>query len=331
MEYRQLQSRWRRWSHWPAGVVAGVGVFVLVSWFSRSLPLAVAIGALAGFLAHGETRRYLQRHIRRPRPGRPWIARPALRRRAIFVLGVAAVLTWYTIGNTTEGLSPEQARSIVQGWGAWGPVMLIGLSGLAMLVAPVPNGPFAIAAGVLWGPWFGTIYALLGQLLGATLAFLAARVLGRRFLPRLVGERGAYHIDQVSVTMGPHLVFWTRMAPFIPIDFTAYAAGLTAMRYRVYILAFMGGAILPTWIIVWVGDTLHQSWSVRFLSFGVVILVLIVITIFYIYRHPQAIPPRSQWLNWNSWFERLTSSPAELPAQEEESLQEEPVSPGQPR
>lgn len=305
MEQEQHQPGWQRWSHWPAGVIVAAVAFLGVFLFSRSLLFAVAVAVLLGFLAHGETRRYLRRHIRRAPPGRPWVARPAVRRRTIVAFGLIVIAVWYGAGTATDGLTVDTARSIVDGWGPWGPILLIVLSGLAMLVAPVPNGPFAIAAGLLWGTMLGTLYALLGQILGATLAFYAARYLGRRYLPRMVGEPAAETIDQLSLSMGPHLVFWTRMAPFVPIDFTAYAAGLTAMSYRIYIFAFMLGAVLPTWIIVWVGDSLNESWSARIISFAVVLVALVAITVLYAYVHRQSLPPRRHWHRWRAWRDAL--------------------------
>ncbi len=318
MEQHPPSQGWKRWSHWPAALAAGAGSLAIVLYFTRSIPFAIAIGLLLAFLAHGETRRFVRRRVRRPPPGRPWVARPAVRRRVLVTLGIGVAIFWYVLGSASMEMTPEDARSIVQGWGAWGPLLLIAISGLAMLVAPVPNGPFAIAAGLVWGTWMGTVYALLGQLLGATLGFMAARYLGRRFLPRLVGTVAATKIDQVSLSMGPHIVFWTRMAPFVPIDFTTFAAGLTAMRYRIFIAAFMLGSVIPTWIVVWVGDSLHASWTARILSVVVLLIVLAVITVVYAWLHPGALPRREEMLSWRAWVRALSTPPGAPPAPEPE-------------
>lgn len=308
-EQQQTPTNWQRWSHWPAGVVMGALAFALVALLTRSVLLAAVVGALLAFLVHGETRRYVRRHLRRPVHGRPWLASPAIRRRAIVVVGLAVVVVWYAVGIALEDVSPGTIRNLVQGWGAWGPILLIVLSGLGMLVAPIPNAPLAIAAGILWGTWLGTLYALLGQLLGATLGFYAVRFLGRRYLPRLVGPAAAARIDELSLSMGAHVVFWTRTAPFIPIDFTAYAAGLTALRYRTFIAAFMLGAIVPTWLIVWFGDSLTQSWRMQVVSFGLLIIALLAITIVYAVLNRQTLPPRSRWLDWRAWLRALMQAP----------------------
>lgn len=283
---------WRRWSHWLfalGGLVVATGVAFILS---NSPVFAVAIGLFCGFLLHGEARSILHPPLQRKVRPAAWLARPAIRRRVIAIGGVAMAIGWVVAAGLTEDLTVERARSLVQGLGIWGPIALVGLSGLAMLVAPVPNGPFAIVAGLVWGTWLGTVYALLGQLLGATLGFYGARLLGRRFMPRLIGKSASDRVDQMSLTMGPQVVFWTRMAPFIPIDFTALASGLTAMPYRIYIAAFMLGSIIPTILIVWLGDSLTQSWTARIVSLVVVCLVMGIISVYYLMRNRSSIPSR---------------------------------------
>ncbi len=276
-------------------IAVAVATFVIALFLSNSPFFGVTVGLLSAFLVHGEVRTLLRpaRHPQRPRAA-AWLARPAVRRRVIAIGGLAMATGWMVAAGLTDDLTVESARSMVLGLGAWGPVALVGLSGLAMLVAPIPNGPFAIVAGLVWGTWWGTLYALLGQLLGATLGFYGARLLGRRFMPRLVGKAAADRMDSMSLSMGPQVVFWTRMAPFIPIDFTALASGLTAMPYRIYIVAFMLGSVIPTILIVWLGDTLTQSWTARLVSLGVVCLVMGAISAYYLLRNRSSIPSRTE-------------------------------------
>jgi uncharacterized membrane protein YdjX (TVP38/TMEM64 family) len=276
-------------------VAVSIATFLVALFLSNSPLFGVTVGLLSGFLVHGEIGAILRPVRRRPRPlAAAWLARPAVRRRVIAIGGLAMATGWMVAAGLTDDLSVESARSMVLDMGAWGPVALVGLSGLAMLVAPIPNGPFAIVAGLVWGTWLGTVYALLGQLLGATLGFYGARLLGRRFMPRLVGKAAAERMDSMSLSMGPQVVFWTRMAPFIPIDFTALASGLTAMPYRIYIVAFMLGSVIPTILIVWLGDSLTQSWTARLVSLGVVCLVMGLISLYYLHRNRSSIPSRHE-------------------------------------
>ena len=127
-----------------------------------------------------------------------------------------------------------------------------------MVFAPIPNPPFMIAAGLIWGVTLGVVYAVIGQLIGAAIIFWISRRFGRRFIPRLAGEEGAERIDRLAKEMGPQLVFWWRMMP-ITFDFAAYAAGLTAISFRLFITLVLLGSIVPTAVVVSFGDSFNHS------------------------------------------------------------------------
>ena len=66
----------------------------------------------------------------------------------------------------------------MQGFGAWGPFLIIALMVVAIVMSPIPSGPVAIEAGAAFGPLWGTIYVSLGASLGAMIAIVIARTLG---------------------------------------------------------------------------------------------------------------------------------------------------------
>ena len=63
-----------------------------------------------------------------------------------------------------------------------------------MIFAPIPNLPFVIASGLIWGTGYGIIYAVLGQLIGSALAFAISRKFGRRYVPAIIGEKNAQKV-----------------------------------------------------------------------------------------------------------------------------------------
>src|SRR6516164_5270899 len=58
-------------------------------------------------------------------------------------------------------------------------------------VVLVPGTVLSFAGAVLFGAYEGTLYTWIGATIGATLAFLLARLLGRDFVERLFGGRFA--------------------------------------------------------------------------------------------------------------------------------------------
>ena len=92
--------------------------------------------------------------------------------------------------------------------------------------------------GLLWGTFLGVVYSVIGQLIGAAIIFFISRKFGRQIHPQACGAPMPPKQDRrpSRSEMGPQLVFWWRMMP-VSFDFAAYAAGLTAMSFRLFIVA----------------------------------------------------------------------------------------------
>ncbi len=80
------------------------------------------------------------------------------------------------------------ARAYFRSLGIWGPVAVVLLNALQIVVAPLPGYPTYIAAGYVFGPWAGGLYATVGMLLGGWAAATLARAFGRPLVVRLIGE-----------------------------------------------------------------------------------------------------------------------------------------------
>ncbi len=108
----------------------------------------------------------------------------------------------------------------------------------------IPRSLIAVAAGVIWGVWWGSLLATLGCLAGASVGFLIARYLNDglirpsqlpgfgRFLESL--ERGGWR----AVTM-------LRLVPVMPHTPVNYAFGLTSVGFLPYCVGTVLGS-LPT-------------------------------------------------------------------------------------
>ncbi|HVN86433.1 MAG TPA: TVP38/TMEM64 family protein [Candidatus Binatia bacterium] len=119
--------------------------------------------------------------------------------------------------------------------GPWGPAAFI----LLYLIAPalfLPGAPLTIAAGVLFGPVWGTVYTIIGATGGATLAFIVARYLGREW----VEQRTSGVIARITggvESEGWKFVAFTRLVPIFPFNVLNYAFGLTNVGLLPYAVA----------------------------------------------------------------------------------------------
>jgi uncharacterized membrane protein YdjX (TVP38/TMEM64 family) len=194
-------------------------------------------------------------------PETPWLLRKPVVGGVVAVFAVTVVL--YFLATQFWGVSfkidAEPFRDWVEARGALGVVVFILVMAASVLFAPIPNIPIFIAAGLAWGPVLGTTYCMAGLTLGSAAAFGIARRFGRKFLPRLIGEKAAARLDHMVDTMGGRVVFWTRIMPGVNFDWISFVAGMTSVRFRVFIFYSFLGMIPPCATTVVMGDGLNRD------------------------------------------------------------------------
>lgn len=221
-----------------------------------------------------------------------------LRLRVIVGLGVVIALcvAAYVVAHEVFGFSwdidAEPFREWVQARGAMAPIVFIAVMALSVLFAPIPNVPIFIAAGLVWGPWLGTAYSMAGLVIGSAMAFYAARWLGRRYLAKLVGAKMAVRLDSLADTMGGRVVFWARMLPGINFDWISIVAGMTSIRFSVFIVYSALGMLIPTGSVVIAGDGLSSNPRVTLLM-AVLWFAAIVATGLYFWQRRRRAARRS--------------------------------------
>ena len=108
---------------------------------------------------------------------------------ALVTLIIVIALAWIFRERLQTYLSSlDQARIWLQNLGAAGPLALIIINALQIVVAPIPGYPVQVAAGWVYGVWPGGLFGVMGLALGAALAITLARLLGRPFVVRIIGQ-----------------------------------------------------------------------------------------------------------------------------------------------
>ena len=99
----------------------------------------------------------------------------------LFVLFIGFVA--YFAGNPMVRFinDPEGFRAWVDGKGILAPTVFVLMVIFQVIVAIVPGEPFEIAAGYAFGYFWGTVYFLIGSLIGSALIFFFVRHYGQRF------------------------------------------------------------------------------------------------------------------------------------------------------
>lgn len=155
--------------------------------------------------------------------------------------------------------SREGFQNFVDGFGAWGPLVVIASIVLEVVVAPIPGFVPAISAGFIFGPILGSIYTYLGNVLGTIIVFFLARKLGKPFVARFIKKE---RLDKYCKTIAKHqnylLLFY--FFPVLPVDVLTAAFGLSHIHRKKFFTIALAGLIFYSIVATVFGDYLAQVW-----------------------------------------------------------------------
>lgn len=191
---------------------------------------------------------------------------------------LAVLVVLLTMAAAVAGLvglpDPTQIRADIAAAGSAAPVLFVLVYAVATL-APLPKNVLAVVAGLLFGLVVGVMVVLLAAMLGALAAFGLGRLLGRGAVERITGTRVA-RVDALLRRRGVLAVVAVRLVPVLPFTAINYAAGLTAVRTRDYVVGTALGMIPGTVSYTALGayGTSPGSWPFILAVVGLVILTV---------------------------------------------------------
>lgn len=169
--------------------------------------------------------------------GHPDEDRVSLSRRGVVVRAVIFglfVAVAVVVGLLVDLPDVEEVRESIDEAGLVGALLFAVVYG-AITLTPAPKAVLSIAAGTLFGFWQAIPLVILGAMIGATIAFVLGRALGRDAVEKYVGAR-IDRVDALLTERGLPAVIAVRLVPVIPFTVINYASGLTGLRRRDYLI-----------------------------------------------------------------------------------------------
>lgn len=171
----------------------------------------------------------------------------------LLIFGALAALSIWAGSMVT----PQQLQMAISRCGSWAAIAYIGL--FALLPAFFfPVAVLALAGGLLFGLWWGSVYTFIGAILNCTLMFLIARYAGREKVEALIQKKLSpswqQRLQNLNSGGGFMLLVILRLIPAVPYNLINYAFGLTAMPWRTYIIGSAIGIVPGTLAFINIGD-----------------------------------------------------------------------------
>ncbi|HEV3476115.1 MAG TPA: TVP38/TMEM64 family protein [Rubrobacteraceae bacterium] len=183
-------------------------------------------------------------------------------------------------------------KDYILSFGLWAPIASCFLMVLQALVAPVPSFLITFANGLAFGVFWGWMLSLFGHVLAAAVCFWISRSLGRVPVEVLVGKTGLQSADRWFARWGMYAVFVGRLVPGIAFDVISYAAGLTRMRFRNFIVATALGIFPQTFLYSYLGRQAPEYVMLFLVTSALVVAGVVAVAVIR-YRRERRKPKRN--------------------------------------
>ena len=200
----------------------------------------------------------------------------------IFILIIAVILVLNHIfgwsGYLRDSENLKFLSSMIHEHFVMAALIYIGLTIIACVVLALPGVTFAILAGAIFGPWWGTLFCLIATTLGAIIAF----VVGRFFLKDSIKPMVAKNATLKRILFDDAgrsdivLLAITRLVPIFPYNIQNFAYGITDIslaHYSLYTFLFM----VPGVALYTIGTAGFTSGENRWLYFGIAAALLVLV------------------------------------------------------
>ncbi|MFB6309781.1 MAG: TVP38/TMEM64 family protein [Salinirussus sp.] len=140
----------------------------------------------------------------------------------------AAVATYLLLRTYAPFVFDASAmRAWVASFGPAAPAVFVILQAAQVVVAPIPGQLTALVGGYLFGAAWGTLYSMIGVMIGSAIAFLLAQTFGRPVVEQLLHDDLVSRFDGFVEELGvPGLALFV-VIPGLPDDAICFFAGLS--------------------------------------------------------------------------------------------------------
>ncbi len=181
-----------------------------------------------------------------------------------------------------QSLDIDKIKAYILSFGVLAPFISFLLMVFQAVLAPLPAFLITFANAALFGWVYGAALSWASAMVGALLCFYIAKFLGRDVVEKLTSKMALESVDAFFQKHGVYAILIARLLPFISFDVVSYAAGLTSMKLRSFLLATGVGQLPATLVYSYAGEML--TGDAKTVVYGLLILFSVSILIYLIKR-----------------------------------------------
>jgi len=154
------------------------------------------------------------------------------------LVAVILLLAWlFRAELWTLFSSPRALHDLIAQWGVAAPLLFIAIQVLQVLIFVIPGEVPQAAGGYLFGTWLGSLFSLIGIVIGSTGNFYLGRLLGVPFVRSVFGEKRLSQLGKIlSARRTTTAFFLLFVIPGVPKDALCYVAGVSRLSFGWFLL-----------------------------------------------------------------------------------------------
>ena len=160
----------------------------------------------------------------------------------ILIVGVPAYIYFFQHDLITQFSNIDSVKQIINDNNAASVPLYIAFQIIQIIICIIPGQWLQLAAGIAWGFWIGLLLSLIGALFGSILTYFLAKYLGTDALRLIFGQD---KLDQLTEKLdskaGITAVFLIYLIPGLPKDLCNYAAGVSQIKLKPFLIVSMVG------------------------------------------------------------------------------------------
>lgn len=159
---------------------------------------------------------------------------------AVILVGVPLYIYFFHHDLIDSFSNIKELEQTIRSYRGQSILIYIAAQVIQVVLSVIPGQALQFAGGYLFGTLLGLLFSVIGIAIGSTLAYYVARILGRDAVHLFFGKRKVTEmLDLMNSPKGLIVTFIIFLIPGVPKDLCSYAAGLSQLKLRPYLIVSM--------------------------------------------------------------------------------------------
>lgn len=160
----------------------------------------------------------------------------------LIIIGLPLYIYFFEPQLIDSMSSMENVNALFEHYHAESILVYIGAQILQIIICVIPGQWLQFAAGYMYGFWLGFLYSIIGAAIGPVVTYYLAKLLGRDAMHLIFGEaRINEFIHKLNSKKAIVIVFLIFLIPGVPKDLCNYAAGISEMKLKPFLIVSLVG------------------------------------------------------------------------------------------